>query len=184
MPYGEERTLAIAQGIDIGIESSSGDPRLEFLDDLVRYAYTRIGSLEEAEDVAIEVLQDASKIRGGLAGLKEPKPYLLGMARRKVADHFRRNRKERGPDTLALSDIADIVQPHLTTDSAVAVREVLAKLPELYQEVLLLKYVHGLTAEEIARVIGKTRIATRSLVQRARDAFAQLGAHLVEEERA
>ena len=170
--------MAIAQRLEFDIQAAGGDSHLAYLDDLVRYAYALLGSFEEAEDVAIEVVQDAAKRRGGLAGLKEPKLYLLGMARRKVANHFRRMRKERGPDTVALADISDFLPVPPVTEEGVAVREVLAKLPELYQEVLLLKYVHGLTAEEIAQVIGNTRMAARSLVQRARDAFAEAGKHL------
>ena len=180
MPYGSERFVAVAQGIEVELERTHESAPLEFLDDLVRYAYARLGSLEEAEDVAIEVLQDAVCRKGGVQGLRQPRLYLLGMARRKIANHLRKNRKERGPATLTLEDISNVVPSQRPIGETAAVREVLSKLPDVYQEVLLLKYVHGLTAEEIAQVIGKSRSAARSLVQRARDAFAELGAHLAE----
>jgi len=176
-----EEVLAIAQNFETTFSAHTIDPRLAYLDDLVRYAYARLGSIEEAEDVAIEVLQAAAQRRGGLTAIREPKIYLLGMARRKVAEHFRRNQRERGHATLALEDLSHLERSPMATEQGVAVREVLAKLPEMYQEVLLLKYVHGLSAEEIAQVIGKSRNATRSLVQRSRDAFAREGSHLVEE---
>jgi RNA polymerase sigma factor (sigma-70 family) len=182
MPNGEEHSLAIAQDLRLGFEQqSSGDPRLAYLDELVRYAYAKLGSLEEAEDVAIEVLQAAVQVRGGLSSIREPKLYLLGIARRKVAEHYRKSRKQRGPNTLALEDLSHVIAEPVAAEEGMAVREVLAKLPELYQEVLLLKYVHGLTAEEIAQVIGKSRISARSLLQRAREAFAREGGHLMEE---
>ena len=163
-------------------EAERSDARtLDVLDHVVRYAYARLGSLEEAEDVAVEVWQQASQRRGGMSELENPRVYLLGMARRKVVDHVRSRIRQRGKDTVLISDLPEM--PHSPTDptQAVAVREVLRQLPESYQEVLILKYLHGLSAEEIASVIGKSRVAARSLLQRARDAFATNGAHLVED---
>jgi len=179
MPNGNGRAMAMTRGTEIETKTSGGDLRLEFIDDLVRYAYARLGSIEEAEDVAIEVLHDVSQRAGGLAGLREPKIYLLGMARRKVALHFRNTQKQRGSHTISLGDISEIATSGVETDESVAVGEVLAKLPDLYQEVLVLKYVHGLSADEIAQVIRKSNRAARGLIQRAREAFAKEGAHLV-----
>ncbi len=184
MPNGEEPSVVVAHDLSIKLAESESDPRLAYLDDLVRYAYARLGSVEEAEDVAIEVLQAAVQVRGGLSSMREPKLYLLGIARRKVAEHYRSTRRQRGPDTLALQDLAFVSARPPAPEHALAVREVLSKLPEIYREVLLLKYIHGLSAEEIAQVIGKSRMAARSLVQRARDAFAKEGGHLVEDTRA
>jgi RNA polymerase sigma-70 factor (ECF subfamily) len=181
MPNGEEHRVVVTKDLSVGFEHIGGDPRLAYLDDLVRYAYARLGSIEEAEDVAIEVLQAAVNVRGGLGSVREPKLYLLGIARRKVAEHHRKTRKQRGPGTLALDDLSLVAAQPFAADTSVAVREVLSKLPELYREVLLLKYIHGLSADEIAQVIGKSRTSARSLVQRAREAFAREGGHLVEE---
>ena len=184
MPDGEDRVLAITAEQRLELEVSRGDPRLDFLADLVRYAYSRLGSLEEAEDVAIEVLQAATQVRGGLQSLQDPRLYLLGIARRKVADQYRKSRRQRGPGTLSLDDQSSVAAPSASTDISIEVRAILAKLPEIYQEVLVLKYIHELSAEEIAIVLRKSKASARSLVQRARDAFAREGGHLVEDNRA
>lgn len=161
--------MAIAEDLPKRAESwISGDPRFDFLDDLVRYAYARLGSLEDAEDVAIEALQAGTQVRGGLRSLREPKLYLLGIARRKVADHLRR----RGKRPLSLDSHQEMAaSPSFDLEEQAAVREVLGKLPEAYQDALILKYVHGLSAEEIAAVLRKTHASTRSLIQRAREVF-------------
>ena len=178
MPIKNGQAMAMARGTEVETRARDEDLRLELLDDLVRYAYARLGSVEEAEDVAIEVIQDAAKRTGGLSALRDPKIYLLGMARRKVALHFRQMQKQRGAHTISLGDISQLAGGHEETDQSVAVGEVLTKLPVIYQEVLVLKYVHGLSAEEIAAVIHKSNRAARGLIQRARDAFAKQGAHL------
>lgn len=116
--------------------------------------------------------------------MREPKLYLLGIARRKIAEHHRTSRRQRGPGTLAIEAAHLLSTQPPDTEQAVAVRQVLSKLPELYREVLVLKYVLGLSVEEVARVIGKNGRATRSVVQRAREAFTKDGAHLIEDGRA
>lgn len=168
MPEGED-SMAIAQDLPSNVKAwVSDDPRIDFLDDLVRYAYARLGSVEDAEDVAIEAIQAATQVRGGLRSLKEPKLYLLGIARRKVADQLRRRRKR--PLSLELHpEVAAL--PVFDLDDQTAVRQVLGKLPEAYQDALILKYVHELSAEEIAAVLRKSNASTRSLIQRAREAF-------------
>src|SRR5689334_17381801 len=127
--------LAIAKSIEINLRESGSDVRLAHLDDLVRYAYARLGSLEEAEDVAIETLQAAAQRAGGLESIREPKLYLLGIARRKTADQLRRNRKQRGKDTVAIEDLGEQTISGPEPEIGLAVRQVLQQLPELYQEV-------------------------------------------------
>jgi len=183
MPIGTAGEVALAEGIELDESHPNTDYRLAYLDDLVRYAYALLGSLEEAEDVAIEVLQAAGQ-RGDLNRLRDPKLYLLGMARRKVADHFRKTRRERGAGTIALADVGDVASAPSKADEGAAVREVLSQLPEQYAEALILKYIHGLSAEEVAQVLGKTHMGTRSLLQRAREAFTKLGRHLAMEDQA
>ena len=63
------------------------DP-MDFLDDVFRYSYARLGQREEAEDVAIEVVQALPNP----CKRRDLRVYMLGMARRKIADRFRRAR--------------------------------------------------------------------------------------------
>jgi RNA polymerase sigma factor (sigma-70 family) len=55
----------------------------------------------------------------------------------------------------------------------VAVGQILSRLSPDHREVLALKYFHELTLEEIASLTGRSPAAINSLLQRAREAFAQ-----------
>ena len=54
---------------------------------------------------------------------------------------------------------------------AIWVRDILSRLPHDYQTALILGEVEGLSNREIAKVMGRTPIAVKSLRQRARNAF-------------
>lgn len=74
-------------------------------------------------------------------------PWLIGVARHKLADHYRRRH-----------------------DRIVA-ESVLAKLPEQHRTVLALRYLDGCSVPECAELIGRTVHATEALLVRARRAF-------------
>ena len=70
--------------------TKEGEDPMNYLADIFRYASARLGQRQDAEDIAIE----------GCSGPSEPPAeektcgiYMLGMARRKVADRLRRSRK-------------------------------------------------------------------------------------------
>ena len=140
---------------------SFADP-MQFVDDVYRYALARTGNKEDAEDMAIEVAQQAP-VRM-IAG--ELKPYMIGMARRKVADHFRHS--ARREETGGLHEI----QVETSVDQVLDVQRALDIVSESHRECLILKYVNGLTASEIASVMDISPEAVDSLLQRARKAFA------------
>src|SRR5436190_18483717 len=71
------------------------EPRAH-LNDVLRYAFFRMGSMEDAEDVTAQVLHDALRMGNRLASTQDPRLYMLGMARRKIAGALRiRERQSR-----------------------------------------------------------------------------------------
>ena len=74
------------------------DPR-DYLDDIFRYAYARLGSRDDAEDVAMEVIQSLFRFRSEIGAKENPSFYLIGITRRKIADHLRKRTRQRGPNT-------------------------------------------------------------------------------------
>lgn len=148
-------------------DASRFDPQAH-LDDVVRYAFFRLGSREDAEDVAAQVLHEAS--RAGRAD--DPRLYMIGIARRKVADALRKRRRSRSLDE------PGFVPPSVDGDMEAAQRrlmvaDVMRTLDDDQREVLALKYLVGLSAKEIAGLMDRTPAAVNSLLQRAREAFAQ-----------
>jgi RNA polymerase sigma-70 factor (ECF subfamily) len=176
----------LAFGARLGkAEAVAFDPD-PYLDDVLRYAFFRLGSQEDAEDVAAQVRHDAMREAKKLAEAEDPRLYMVGMARRKVADVLRRRR--RSPRTRSLSDSA-FALPGANDDleaihRRASVAAVLRRLPDDQREALALKYLVGLSAAEIATLTDRTPAAVNSLLQRAREAFAvQAGDQFEEESR-
>jgi RNA polymerase sigma factor (sigma-70 family) len=93
--------------------------------------------------------------------------WLLAVARRKVAGLLRQ-RYRRAEQPLAESHpVADQEGGELHEE----VRVAMSALPPPQAEALVLKYVNGLSTEEVSQVIRKSLPATNSLLQRARGAL-------------
>jgi RNA polymerase sigma-70 factor, ECF subfamily len=100
-------------------------------------------------------------------------PWLLGVARHKLADHYRR-----GQHRLA-EPVADLPEPADTADDwdaeldRMVAEAVLARLAEPHRTVLVLRYMDDCSVGECAELIGRTVHATEALLVRARRAFKQ-----------
>ena len=147
-----------------------------WMDEVMRYAYFRLGNREDAEDVAAQVMH----IARSAAGAEDPRAYMLGIARRKVADVLRWRQRTRWVPLVNRSigpkAFADAV--HRREDVA----RVLRGLSDDHREALVLKYVLEMSAQEIAEITGRTPQAVHSLLQRARTAFAEGAGAQFEEE--
>lgn len=139
-----------------------GEDPLIYLNDVYRYSMARLGQREDAEDIAIEIVQSLPNP----CRRRELRTYMLGMARRKVADRLR---KHKPVDEIRESDLH--VRFDHQADVAAFVTEVMHHLTAEHREVLVLKYVVGLTSTEIGKVLQKNSEAVDSQLQRAREAF-------------
>ena len=136
----------------------------EYLDDVYRYSRARLGNREDAEDIAMEVVQSlpSSCRRSDL------RIYMIGIARRKVADRLRRHHP-----TVEISENGKGTRFDHLADETMHIEHVLALLTDDQREALTLKYVVGMTSEEVATAVGKSSEAVDSLLQRGRAAFAR-----------
>jgi RNA polymerase sigma-70 factor (ECF subfamily) len=95
--------------------------------------------------------------------------WLVGVARHKLADHWRRAERERRG--LTLLDGAAVEDPWEVTLDAIRARATLAELGPHHQAALTLRYLDGLPVGEVAALLGRTLHATEALLVRARTAF-------------
>lgn len=141
-----------------------------YLDDVWRYVSSRLDRHEDAEDVTMEVMVAAFRRLEQDTVLADPKLWLLTIAKNKVADALRRKyRRQETP--LVDSD-------HLEETDHVkrfAVNSILDQMPDDHSQALVLKYVNGLSTEEVAVILKKSPDAANSLLQRARQGFRELG---------
>src|SRR5690242_10325242 len=142
----------------------------------VIFAYLRrhTRSWEDAEDLLLEVFLAALE-NDQLAAIPAANqlPWLQRVAQRKVADHHRRSfRRPAVPieqvETTLLEDEALVPeQMALRREAQKELRLAVERLPAQYQEVLRLRFVHGLRGHEIGAVLGKQEGAVRVLLSRA-----------------
>ncbi|HOB49369.1 MAG TPA: sigma-70 family RNA polymerase sigma factor [Mycobacterium sp.] len=143
---------------------------------VVRYVRARLGTAERvglsADDVAQEVCLAAIQALPRYQDQGRPfLAFVYGIASHKVADAHRaagRNRSEPTdsvPERLSVD--AGPEQMAIQADSAARMKQLLAVLPEKQREILTLRIVVGLSAEETAEAVGSTPGAVRVAQHRA-----------------
>ncbi len=100
-------------------------------------------------------------------------PWLLGVARHKLADHYRRRATR---ETVTVAEVPDAQAPDGwdTELDRIVAESVLARLPDTHRTVLALRYMDDCSVPECAELIGRTVHATEALLVRARKAFRTL----------
>ena len=172
---GERLDAAVAEAV-----AGSRDALREVVETIrpivVRYVRARIGSNERvglsADDVAQEVCLAAIQALPRYQDQGRPfLAFVYGIASHKVADAHRaagRNRSEptdEVPERFSLD--AGPEQMAINSDSAARMQKLLAVLPEKQREILTLRIVVGMSAEETAEAVGSTPGAVRVAQHRA-----------------
>lgn len=141
------------------------------LDDVYGYLVRRCDSVATAEELTSETFLAAVSAIERRPPPALSVPWLIGVARHKLVDHWRRSERERR--TLRAVDaqpIADGDPWDVELDSIVA-HEVLRRLGAHHRGALTLRYLDGLPVAEVAAVLDRTVGATEQLLVRARAAF-------------
>jgi RNA polymerase sigma-70 factor (ECF subfamily) len=133
---------------------------------LFRFIFLKVSQREEAEDLTHQVFLNAWQ---NIESFKDEglplSSWLYKIARNKVIDFYRTRKQissiESIPDEiLALSTKSseEEISQKIQLES---VYKALKKLPLDYQEVILMRFVEGLTPREIAKITGKNYGAVR-----------------------
>ncbi len=135
------------------------------------YLVSRVGDRTTAEELTSEVFLAAVDAVRRPAGPPLDTPWLVGVARHKLVDHWRREgREERKLAAVAGQPQADDDPWDVRLDVLQA-RATLDRLGPTNRLALTLRYLDGLSIPEMARVLGRSRHATEALIVRARAAF-------------
>ncbi|WP_349269769.1 RNA polymerase sigma24 factor [Mycolicibacterium parafortuitum] len=145
----------------------------EALPQVYGYFVRRCGDRGTAEDLTSETFLAAMDA----ARKPEPPPltvpWLIGVARHKLADHYRR-RHDRA--TVPVAEMPEPDDPDDTWDAhldRIVAEQVLARLASQHRLVLVLRYLDNLSVPECADLLGRTVHATEALLVRARRAFRE-----------
>jgi RNA polymerase sigma-70 factor (ECF subfamily) len=143
---------------------------------VIRYVRARIGTAERtglsADDVAQEVCLAAIQALPRYQDQGRPfLAFVYGIASHKVADAHRAAARNRSDPTDVVPERFSLEagpeQMALQSDSAARMNRLLAVLPEKQREILTLRIVVGLSAEETAEAVGSTPGAVRVAQHRA-----------------
>jgi RNA polymerase sigma-70 factor, ECF subfamily len=134
------------------------------------YLSARTNSPVVAEDLTAETFLAAVQAiqRGTVPDLTIA--WLVGVARHKLVDHWRRQAREESGLRLLEEDDVEQDDVDLRFDRAHA-HAVLAQLGPHHRGALTLRYLDGLSVPEVADHLGRTVHATEALLVRARNAF-------------
>lgn len=132
---------------------------------IVRYAERRLPSVLLAEDVAAETFAAAwgRWSRGHSVEL----PWLYRVAANKVVDHYRSTSRQKTLEEVLARTIEETQSGPDRLDK-IALQQALLQLAPRDREVIMLTYWEGLSASEIAMVIGSSVTAVWATLSRAR----------------
>jgi RNA polymerase sigma-70 factor (ECF subfamily) len=170
--------LALVERAVAGDERAFAELVTRYQTAVYTLAYRMLGDTGEAEDAAQEVFLRIYRRLATYDAAHRFSTWVLSIASHYCIDVLRRKRpwlvpletisnwmrsRTRGPEAVALAQ-----------EQQDAVRMLLAKLPEHYRLVLLLRYWHDLGYEEIAEVVDQPVSTIKARLHRARNALAAL----------
>jgi RNA polymerase sigma-70 factor (ECF subfamily) len=161
--------------------SSDADPRAALLDlydtalpRVYGYLLRRCGRREDAEELTSETFLAAA------AAVRDRPPravdtaWLIGVARHKLVDHWRRRAREERDLRLVASDGGALTEdPWDARLDALRAEQTLLAIAPQHRLALTLRYVDDLPVPEVAELLGRSVHATEALLVRARIAFRE-----------
>ncbi len=144
----------------------------EQYDKIYRYCYYKVHTQQVAEDITQETFLRYFKQTSYLDRGK-PLAYLYTIAKNLCNDYFARRQTEPLEDMAMNTDSMDDLVTSL------AIKESISSLPEMMQEVILLRFVNDLSVGEISSITGVSRFTVH---RRINSGLKQLKASLREED--
>jgi RNA polymerase sigma-70 factor (ECF subfamily) len=186
MNKGSAEDLALARQVAGGDEAALATFYARHADLLFAFISHHLGGpcagapRADVEDLWQDTLLAALHALPSYRGECRLSTWLCAIARHKVADHFRRQGRERIElfSDLSTSQLSALVsrgplpeEMVLQRATRVRVVEALALLPDEYRSALIARYADGCSVGEVASALGRTYKAAESLLSRARAAF-------------
>ena len=123
----------------------------------------------DAEDAVQNALLKLYRLRHTIP--EDPRvcrAYVLTAAKRAALDLKEKEKKSVNIDDLVLSEKGDLFDDIAASEDYDRLLSVLRDLPDLYREVLMLRYVQELSVKEIAQLLGRNEWAIRKQLARGK----------------
>jgi len=135
-----------------------------YVDSIYRFVYFRVNDEDHAWDITQDCFLKALEYMEGTK-VENPRAFLYQVARNMLVDFYRAKEKKA---TIYLSDIKyDIPEKDTLIedlDRNIDIKNIMVhidKLPEHHKDLIILRYVDGLSFAEIAEILGKNQVALR-----------------------
>jgi RNA polymerase sigma-70 factor (ECF subfamily) len=134
------------------------------------YIYRRLGDVQLAEDLTAEVfLRMLEAVQSAKFARTSLSAWLYRIAHNLVVDHFR-SQSQREVEAWDERLRAAVDDPTIVVEAKLAqqgLRAALSHLTQEQQQVIVLRFGEGLSAPQVAEVLGKSEGAVRALQHRA-----------------
>ncbi|HXG24057.1 MAG TPA: sigma-70 family RNA polymerase sigma factor [Chthonomonadales bacterium] len=174
-PLPNERQLVLQA--QAGNAEAFGQLYDAYMERIYRFVYFRVEDQQTAEDITSQVFLRAwNSLDRFRLGRTPYLAWLYTIAHNAVIDHYRTRKVTAALEDVRLSqpDYAEAVENDI--DFAVemkTIKEALQTLTDDQQQVLTLKFIEGMSNDEIARHLGKREGAVRALQMRGLRALAK-----------
>lgn len=144
---------------------------------IFRYLFYRLGDRDLAEDLTSEVFVRALEALPRYRGRGRPfSAWLYRIAAARVADHYRQRRRHPVvplvPNVPARgAELDEAAESRLTAE---LLQRAIVRLTPLQQQVIVLRFLEGLSHKEVAQVVGRSEGAVRVLQFRALESLRRL----------
>lgn len=180
VPSAYDEAALVKRAAD-GDADAFGALYLRHLDAIYRYVRFRVGNARDAEDLTEQVFLKAWEALPNYRQRGLPfASWLYRIAHNTVVDFHRRPSPEvplaaadhpvAGSGSQGPGALETVIQESEVTALADAIR----KLPEEQQQVIVLRFIEGLSHAEVARIINKSQGACRVIQHRALSALHRL----------
>lgn len=147
---------------------------------LLVYVNKQLHDISSSEELVQDIMLEFAEDLRTQKKIEAVNAYLYGIARHKIADHFRKKKlkqilisalPEQLVNSCATLLFRDTVSQNELKD---AIKRVLAKLPNDYALIIRLKYMEGMRVPQIAKVLSLSFKSAESMLFRARKRFVHM----------
>jgi RNA polymerase sigma-70 factor (ECF subfamily) len=144
-------------------------------DVVVTAAYSILGDTDAAKDCAQEAFLEATATLGKLRDKTKFSSWIYGISRRKAIYVLRRQKLHTEAMKVKQDESKSVMAAYSPSEQAShnerldSIRKSLNELPEIYREVLLLKYIDTRSHEDISQLLDITLAAVDKRLMRGKD---------------
>ncbi len=153
-----------------------------FYEAVYRYVHFKVGDPQASEDLASEVfVRVLEALKRGVAWRTTPDAWIFGIARNVVADYYRQRSRQVEvalEEHLVTPDGNDLAGWVMALERQEALTQAIALLTDEQRDVILMRFMEGLSIRDVAEALNKTSGAVKGLQYRALRALSEAMGHL------